>query len=28
MLEVRAAAPKKGKPRPKAKGRVYKKADR
>jgi membrane-bound lytic murein transglycosylase D len=28
LLEVRAAAPKKGKPRPKAKGRTYKKADR
>jgi len=28
VLEVRAAAPKKGKPRPKAKGKVYKKADR
>ena len=28
MLEVRAAAPKKGKPRPKARGRLYKKADR
>jgi len=28
MLEVRAAAPKKGKPRPKAKGRPYKKAGR